>query len=59
LPYLAAQAACSRDDPSHAQIIADMRAQLAGEHLPADQQERIISGMACCFAAARWAELVY
>jgi hypothetical protein len=52
--YLAAQAACSRDgDPYHAQIIADMRAQLAREHLSANQQERIISGMTCPLCGCR------
>jgi hypothetical protein len=46
--YLAARAACSRGaDTFHAQIIADVQAQLAGEHIPADQQQQIISGMTC------------
>ena len=46
--YLAARAACSRGaDAFHAQIIADVQAQLAGEHVPADQQQQIISGMTC------------
>jgi hypothetical protein len=47
--YLAARAACSRggSDAFHGQIIADVRAQLAAEHVPADQQQRMISGMTC------------
>jgi hypothetical protein len=46
--YLAARAACSKGgDAFHAQIIADVQAQLSGEHVPADQQQRIISGMTC------------
>lgn len=46
--YLAARAACLRGgDAFHAQIIADVQAQLSGEHVPADQQQRIISGMTC------------
>ena len=46
--YLAARSACSgRGDASHSQIIADMRAQLAGAHVPAEQQQQIISGMTC------------
>ncbi len=46
--YLAARAACSKGvDGLHAQLIADVQAQLAGEHVPADQQERILSGMSC------------
>jgi len=46
--YLAARAACSRGrDAFHTQIIADVQAQLAGEHVPADQQQQIISGMTC------------
>jgi hypothetical protein len=34
-------------DAFHTQFIADVRAQLAGEHVPADQQQRIISAMTC------------
>jgi hypothetical protein len=47
--YLAARAACSRGgtDSLHAQIIADVQAQLSGEHVPADQQQRILAGMTC------------
>lgn len=47
--YLAARAACSRGgtDSLHTQIIADVQAQLSGEHVPAEQQQRIISGMTC------------
>jgi hypothetical protein len=46
--YLAARAACSKGgDAFHAQIIADMQAQLSGQHVPADQQQQIISGMTC------------
>jgi hypothetical protein len=46
--YLAARAACSKGgDAFHAQIIADVQAQLTGEHVPVDQQQRIISGMTC------------
>jgi hypothetical protein len=46
--YLAARAACSRGaDAFHAQFIADVQAQLSGQHVPADQQQQIISGMTC------------
>jgi hypothetical protein len=46
--YLAARAACSRGgDAFHAQMISDVQAQLAREHVPADQQQQIISGMTC------------
>lgn len=46
--YLAARAACSaRGDASHSQMIADLKAQLAGAHVSAEQQQRIISGATC------------
>ena len=47
--YLAARAVCSRggNGSLHAQILADVRAQLAGEHVPADQQQRMLAGMTC------------
>lgn len=46
--YLAARAACSKGgDAFHAQIIADVQAQLTGEHVPADQQQQMLSGMTC------------
>lgn len=46
--YLAARAACSTGgDAYHAQLIADVQTRLAGEHVPEDQRERILSGMSC------------
>lgn len=48
--YLAARSACSaRSDASHSQMIADLKAQLAGAHTSAEQQQRIISGVTCPF----------
>lgn len=46
--YLAARSACAqKGDAAHSQMIADLRAQLAGAHVPAEQQQQIISGAAC------------
>ncbi|MFO1113010.1 MAG: hypothetical protein U1E38_07375 [Rhodospirillales bacterium] len=48
--YLAARSVCSgRGDASHSRMIADLRAQLAGAHVPAEQQQQIISGAICPF----------
>lgn len=46
--YLAARTACAQGKgPFHTQMIADIERQLTEEHVPADQQERIIAGMKC------------
>lgn len=46
--YLAARNACSTGaDAFHRQIIADVQAQLSQQRVPADQQQRIMSGITC------------
>ena len=46
--YLAARAACRQGgEVVHARIIAYVQAELARQHVPTDQRQRIISGMTC------------